>query len=333
VTYPTAVPNDDLGEVADGDSVALSATGSSSPDGRTLKYLWRILEGGTDAEILDARSANATLLVGAPSGTEPETIVVELAVRDGYSAAYKTFTFTNVAEEEPPPPPVYCPVSVDPYPYTDIPANNTTTSYRTAVACLAEEGIFSKTTPAGRFNPTNLFLRNQVLLTLFRDAGSPLVNSQGQPYRTASVSDVTSNPNDPSRGEVRKAVNWAYAEGVASNNPTFRPEAAITRAEVLAFLQRYTGYKLFGGVANRPVASATSFAPSDSRTPRVAAWQQDVVAWAYERGIGEGNAYRPTANMVRSDMARLLWRWGHVYRQWVIDPANTPPAQAPLPPT
>jgi hypothetical protein len=333
VTYPTAVPNDDLGEVADGDSVALSATGSSSPDGRTLKYLWRILEGGTDAEILDARSANATLLVGAPSGTEPETIVVELAVRDGYSAAYKTFTFTNVAEEEPPPPPVYCPVSVDPYPYTDIPVNNTTAPYRAAVACLAEKNIFTKTTPPGRFNPTGLFLRYQVLLTLFRDAGSPLVNRQGQPYTTASVTDVTSNPNDPSRGEVRKAVNWAYAEGVASNNRTFRPEAAITRAEVLAFLQRYTGYKVYNGVNNKPLASSTSFAPTDSRTPRVAAWQQDVVAWAYERGIGEGNAFRPTANMVRSDMARLLWRWGHVYQQWVIDPANTPPAQVPPPPT
>jgi hypothetical protein len=102
---------------------------------------------------------------------------------------------------------------------------------------------------------------------------------------------------------------------------------------VLAFLQRYTGYKVYNGVNNKPLASSTSFAPTDSRTPRVAAWQQDVVAWAYERGIGEGNAFRPTANMVRSDMARLLWRWGHVYQQWVIDPANTPPAQVPPPPT
>jgi hypothetical protein len=331
-TYPTAIPNDDLGEVADGDSVTLSAAGSSSPDGRTLKYLWRILEGGADAEILDARSANATLLVGEPAEGESETLVVELAVRDGFSAAYKTFTFTNVAEEEPPPPPVFCPAPVDPYPYSDIPVNNTTAPYRAAVACLAEKNIFTKTTPPGRFNPTGLFLRYQVLLTLFRDAGSPLVNRQGQPYTTASVTDVTSNPNDPSRGEVRKAVNWAYAEGVASNNRTFRPEAAITRAEVLAFLQRYTGYKVYNGVNNKPLASSTSFAPTDSRTPRVSAWQQDVVAWAYERGIGEGNAFRPTANMVRSDMARLLWRWGHVYRQWVIDPANTPPAQVPLPP-
>ena len=334
-TYPTAVPNDDLGEVADGDSVTLSAAGSSSPDGRTLKYLWRILEGGADAEILDARSANATLLVGEPAEGESETLVVELAVRDGFSAAYKTFTFTNVAEEEPPPPPVFCPAPVDPYPYSDIPVNNTTAPYRAAVACLAEKNIFTKTArpaPPGPFNPTGLFLRFQVLLTLFRDAGSPLVNRQGQPYTTASVTDVTSNPNDPSRGEVRKAVNWAYAEGVASNNRTFRPEAAITRAEVLAFLQRYTGYKVYNGVNNKPLASSTSFAPTDSRTPRVAAWQQDVVAWAYERGIGEGNAFRPTANMVRSDMARLLWRWGHVYRQWVIDPANTPPAQVPPPP-
>ena len=299
-TYSTAIPNDSLGDVKPDDRVALSAAGSSSPDGRTLRYQWRVLRGPASAQIENARSLNATLVVGnTDNNVASQELVVELTVRDGFSSAYKTFTFNNLKKAEEPPPVIFCPLpaSLNPYPYTDIPANS---PFRTDVACLVEKRVLIP--GADRlFNANGNFTRGALIQVLHRLAGSPTG------FPRASVTDV------PNSGGLRDAVNWAVATGVTvPQGGLFKPADVTTRAQLMVFLYRQLGSPA-PAAANPPVFTDIA---------SLGVEQRNAITWMAQRGvITSGGAYRPTAATIRSFMATSVFRYGHLKSGlWKINP-------------
>ena len=78
-------------EVRQGDLVELSGVGSSSPDGRDLTYEWRQVS-GPEVELFNFAERDASFIAPEAPGSDPEDIVLELVVRDGFSANYQTVT-------------------------------------------------------------------------------------------------------------------------------------------------------------------------------------------------------------------------------------------------
>jgi hypothetical protein len=307
--YPTAIPNVEVGEVRAGESVALSGAGSANPDGRTLKYQWSILSGGANAEIQSPRSSDATLVVGEPTlegEAESEPLVVELTVRDGFSSAYKTFTFTNVKTEEPP---VYCPdpTSSANYPFTDVGRN---TTLGQTLTCLLANGVVS---PNSRFNPTNTFTRSQMILVLHRLAGKPTG------FPRANFVDV------PNTGEVRDALNWANAPsvGLVSNQASrlFRPSDPMRRVEFLQLLHRYIG-------TPAPADPGPSVTITDLPTSTNA--RNATIFMAQQGVIANTGAFNPQASTQRGYMAEVVWKFGQINEPplWQINPSVWEPRAA-----
>jgi hypothetical protein len=78
-------------EVRQDELVNLSGVGSTSPDGRDLTYEWRQVS-GPEVELLGRTTIDASFVAPEAPGADPEDIVLELVVRDGFSANYQTVT-------------------------------------------------------------------------------------------------------------------------------------------------------------------------------------------------------------------------------------------------
>jgi hypothetical protein len=90
---PVAVAETSTPMVAPGEVVQVDAGDSSSPDGRELGYEWRQLS-GPEIELDDFTAESATFEAPRPESGEAEDIVLELVVRDGFSARFAEVTVT-----------------------------------------------------------------------------------------------------------------------------------------------------------------------------------------------------------------------------------------------
>lgn len=75
-------------------NVALSATGSSDPDGQSLSYQWQIVA-GSQATLSAATGAQTTLQLAAP--TQNQTISVRVTVSDGQASDSETVNIAHSA--------------------------------------------------------------------------------------------------------------------------------------------------------------------------------------------------------------------------------------------
>ncbi len=108
--------------------------------------------------------------------------------------------------------------------FTDVPAGS---YYEDAVRWALNTGIV-KGGGKKKFNPNQAITRGDAVTFLYRAAGSPATAP------TSRFTDVDSG------AYYARAVEWAVSNGVASGKGrrTFSPNAACTRAEVVAFLYR-----------------------------------------------------------------------------------------------
>ena len=96
------------------------------------------------------------------------------------------------------------------------------------------------------------------------------------------------------------AVLWAVEEGITSgtSDTTFSPNVSCTRAQMVTFLWRVSGF---------PKASITNPFTDVSAD----AYYYDAVLWAVEQGITGGTGdgkFSPDAPCTRAQMATFLWR-------------------------
>ena len=127
------------------------------------------------------------------------------------------------------------------------------------------------------FAPNDSLTRGQAVCVVANASGDDL-SKYVEPFQ-----DVTPTPY------YYTALCWAVDHGVVSEQETFRPDDACTRAELVAMLWNWKG---------QPAAT------TDADLSGVPEWARGAVAWAYESGvIGQ---LRPNDPCTRAEAAAML---------------------------
>lgn len=157
-----------------------------------------------------------------------------------------------------------------------------------AVAWAAKEGIV-KGDDNGNFLPTADITRQDFVTMLWRLKGS-----------VASEKALTFGDKADIKDYAQTAVAWAVENGYIKgrDNGNFDPAAKITRAEIVAILNRVA--------ENAKAEKAADF------TDIATHWAKDAIAWAAEAGIVNGvgnNMFAPNDNASRQDTVVMLYKF------------------------
>lgn len=157
-----------------------------------------------------------------------------------------------------------------------------------AVAWAAKEGIV-KGDDNGNFLPTADITRQDFVTMLWRLKGS-----------VASEKALTFGDKADIKDYAQTAVAWAVENGYIKgrDNGNFDPAAKITRAEIVAILNRIA--------ENAKAEKAADF------TDIATHWAKDAIAWAAEAGIVNGvgnNMFAPNDNTSRQDTVVMLYKF------------------------
>lgn len=157
-----------------------------------------------------------------------------------------------------------------------------------AVAWAAKEGIV-KGDDNGNFLPTADITRQDFITMLWRLKGS-----------VASEKALTFGDKADIKDYAKTAVAWAVENGYIKgrDNGNFDPAAKITRAEIVAILNRIA--------ENAKAEKAADF------TDIATHWAKDAIAWAAEAGIVNGvgnNMFAPNDNASRQDTVVMLYKF------------------------
>ncbi len=157
-----------------------------------------------------------------------------------------------------------------------------------AVAWAAKEGIV-KGDDQGNFLPTADITRQDFVTMLWRLKGS-----------VASEKALTFGDKADIKDYAQTAVAWAVENGYIKgrDNGNFDPAAKITRAEIVAILNRIAD--------NAKAEKAADF------TDIADHWAKDAIAWAAEAGIVNGvgnNMFAPNDNASRQDTVVMLYKF------------------------
>lgn len=157
-----------------------------------------------------------------------------------------------------------------------------------AVTWAAKEGIV-KGDDNGNFLPTADITRQDFVTMLWRLKGS-----------VASEKALTFGDKADIKDYAQTAVAWAVENGYIKgrDNGNFDPAAKITRAEIVAILNRIA--------ENAKAEKAADF------TDIATHWAKDAIAWAAEAGIVNGvgnNMFAPNDNASRQDTVVMLYKF------------------------
>lgn len=173
--------------------------------------------------------------------------------------------------------------------FTDVPQG---AWYEEAVRFVTERSLFQGT-EKDRFSPTLTLSRAMLAAVLYRAAGEPQVEEEGQ----AAFTDVDWE------NWYGRAVAWAWQTGVTTGTSaqTFSPEAAITREQMALMLYRRAG---------SPEVTAELSGYTDGGA--VSSWALRAMRWAVEQGIisgRTGGCLAPGAQVTRAEAAVMLMRY------------------------
>lgn len=147
---------------------------------------------------------------------------------------------------------------------------------------------------ATTFDPTASISRGDLMLVLYRLAGSPACGT-ATPFRDVHAGDY-----------YAKAISWAHSNGIANgtSNTTFSPDAPTTREQMVAFLFRYTelvaGEQKISGDLSRYTDNA-----------KVSDYAVEPLTWATENGIINGypdGTVNPQGYAQRAQIATVIMR-------------------------
>ena len=161
--------------------------------------------------------------------------------------------------------------------------------YADAVTYVRDNGLMSGTSDK-TFTPGGTMTRGMLVTTLYRMAGSPLLENEDLGYPFADV---------PGDAWYADGVYWARLAGVVGgySEDQFGPDDPVTREQIAVILWRYAG---------SPAAeSGTDFADEGS----ISAYAAQAVDWARTNGIVngvEGNRFLPQSSATRAQVATIL---------------------------
>lgn len=163
--------------------------------------------------------------------------------------------------------------------------------YYPAVRYVYEKGLMTGVN-ADTFSPETTITRAQMAQIIYNmEGGKPAKNP-------SSFKDV------PTNHWSYKAVSWAKEKNIVKGyeDGSFKPNAPITRQDAVAILYRY---KIKEATANLSRNKYDGFKDRD----QVAAYAQEPMAWAVDRGIVNGDNHKrlnPRNHMKRAEMAQIL---------------------------
>ena len=148
----------------------------------------------------------------------------------------------------------------------------------------------------GRFAPSGLTTRAQIVTILWRIEGTPYVDY-------AAFTDVHDGD------WFAPAVQWAAANGivVGYSSGRFGPNDSVTREQLAAILYRYAQY-LESDVSAGEDTNILSYDDAD----RIGSWAFDAMQWACGSGIIGGTSARtlaPKATATRAQVAAMILRF------------------------
>ncbi|GAA3400807.1 hypothetical protein GCM10011577_11020 [Pseudarthrobacter polychromogenes] len=159
---------------------------------------------------------------------------------------------------------------------------------------LAARGV-TEGFPDNTYKPLETIHRDAMAAFLYRAAGRP----EFVPPAQSPFHDVTPNT------AFYKEITWFHAAGITRgyDDGTFRPQNAVNRDAMAAFLRRYSN--------NVSCIRPREEVPVFTDNPATAQFAEDI-AWMSCFGISTGfpdGTYRPTEPVRRDAMAAFLKRW------------------------
>lgn len=183
--------------------------------------------------------------------------------------------------------------------FTDV---NEGTSHAQDIWWLAAKGI-STGYPDGTFKGQDTVVRQDMAAFLYRLAGSPAYTpSQADKKQFVDVTEKT-----PHAREIWWMASIGLTQGYGDG--TFRPQNAVTRADMAAFMRRF--YKAFSQHDQFRNWTPSSKAKQRFLDVNSATNKCEDIWWLGATGISLGFAdarFDPTGSVVRQDMAAFLHR-------------------------
>ena len=150
---------------------------------------------------------------------------------------------------------------------------------------------------AGAFAPNENMTRAELVLALYRLAGSPSVSGK--------------NPFDDVAGDTayRDAVIWANEKGIASGRSqgVFDPDGDVQRQEIAKILNAFAA----GAVGRKALTNRADVLSGYADAAQVSDWARESVNWAVasEFITGSGGRLNPRGAATRAQMAAILCRY------------------------
>ena len=182
-----------------------------------------------------------------------------------------------------------------PLPFTDV---STSDAFYDAVKWNYDNN-FIKGTTATTFRPYNTITRGQIVLILYRNAGSPPVSSGAGRYTDLPAHD----------GEMSRAILWATEKGIVEGygNGRFGPANTVRNQELAKILYLYN--VLRGGSTAGTVDLGKTFTDG----AEISAWAVPYVQWAVANGVMgayDTTCFRPQVAPMRSRVAVNIYNYG-----------------------
>ena len=150
---------------------------------------------------------------------------------------------------------------------------------------------------AGSFAPNENMTRAELVLALYRLAGSPAISGK--------------NPFDDVAGDAayRDAVIWANEKGIASGRSqgVFDPNGDVQRQEIAKILNAFAA----DAVGRKSLHNRIDVLSGYADTAQVSDWARESVNWAVasEFITGSGGRLNPRGAATRAQMAAILCRY------------------------
>lgn len=169
--------------------------------------------------------------------------------------------------------------------------------YKDAVDYVTDNGLLVGVAD-DQFGPEQNVTRAMVVTVMWRQSGAPA--SDGE----TAFTDV------PDGEWYTAAVAWGADNGMVAgmSDTTFAPNAAVTREQLVAFMQRFAE-KNGEDVSIGDGSVLDAFTDADSLSD----WAHDVMIWALENGVIGGmtdTTLVPQGNATRAQYAAILQRTG-----------------------
>lgn len=274
----------------DGGLTCFCVSGTMSIDGGARPHMWNLVISDGKTYLADVTNSDAgsigdkggLFLVEPTAGADGSDIVelngrqITFTLCDADRALYAEFLSTENREDLP-----------DVKTFADVPESGWVAD---AVAFVTSRGLFNGTAP-DRFSPDAEMTRGMLAAVLYNAASKP------QPQSAHSFSDVAET------AYYADAVRWAAERGIVAGyeDGSFRPDAAITREQLVTMLYRY---------AESPAVSDTALAFPDAE--RVSGYAVDAVRFAVGAGLLAGRddgRFDPQGTATRAEVATLLMRY------------------------